>query len=165
MKKAIKQDNPPREPQPAAADDVVVLASRHSDNAGILPPDPEVKPRAKRRVFSAKFKLGVLKEADKCRGQDELGALLRREGLYSSHLSTWRRQRDNGELTAQWAARRGPKPPDQGSLADIVSELTRKNEQLENELARANAVLAVQKKLSELLGMTVQGLQSTGAGS
>lgn len=162
MKKAIKQDNRSREHQPAAADEVVVLASRHVDNTDVQRPDPEVKPKAKRRVFSAKFKLGILKEADKCHDQSELGALLRREGLYSSHLSTWRRQRDSGELTA---TRRGPKPLDQSSLADMVSELKRKNAQLENELARVKAVIDVQKKISELLGTTMQGLQSTGTES
>lgn len=61
-------------------------------------PDPEVTPKARRRRFSAAYKLRILKEADACTGKGEVGALLRREGLYSSHLSTWRRARDQGEL-------------------------------------------------------------------
>jgi transposase-like protein len=165
MKKATKQHDRSRKPGPAATDEVVVFASRSNDSTGVRQPDPEVKPRAKRRVFSAKFKLDTLKEADECKDQNELGALLRREGLYASHLSTWRRQRDSGELTARGGARRGPKTPEQNVLAEMVSELKSKNVQLENELARAKAVIDIQKKLSELLGTTVQGLQSTGAES
>lgn len=164
MRKAVKQNNNTPVKQSETTNEVVVLASRSGDEARARRPDPEVKPKVKRRVFTTKFKLRILKEADNCHDQGELGALLRREGLYASHLTTWRRQRDRGELTAQ-DSRRGPKTADQSTLADMVADLKRKNAQLENELARARAVVEVQKKISELLGLTVQGVPSIGGES
>src|SRR5680860_649298 len=107
-------------------------------------PDPELK-RPKRRHFSAEYKLKVLKEADTCKKQGELGALLRREGLYSSHLSTWRSQRDAGTL----GRKRGRKAAD--PLETENAELRRRAERAEAELVKARKVIEVQGNVSALL--------------
>jgi transposase-like protein len=108
-------------------------------------PDPELTERPKRRHFSAEYKLAVLKEADACKKQGELGALLRREGLYSSHLSTWRAQRDAGTL----GRKRGRKAAD--PLEAENAELRRRAERAEAELAKARKVIEVQGNVSALL--------------
>jgi transposase-like protein len=112
-------------------------------------PDPEVPSQAQRRRFSAEYKLSILKQADACRQPGELGALLRREGLYSSLLSIWRRQRDQGAL-GNLSRRRGPKSrrPD-----PRVTEMERENRRLQKELQMARAIIEVQKKVSALLGI------------
>ena len=114
-------------------------------------PDPEVVPRAKRRQFSAKYKLRILTEADQCTQRGEIGALLRREGLYSSHLTTWRRQRDRGQLAGLTPKKRGRKPNPQ--VAELA-RLQRENEQLKARLEQAETIIEVQKKLSQMLGLT-----------
>lgn len=108
-------------------------------------PDPELSERPKRRTFTAEYKLKVLKQADACRKPGELGALLRREGLYSSHLSSWRRQRDAGEL----GRKRGRKGAD--PLEKENAELRRRAERAEAELAKARKVIEVQGNVSALL--------------
>ena len=113
-------------------------------------PDPEVVPRAKRRQFSAKYKLRILTEADQCTQRGEIGALLRREGLYSSHLTTWRRQRDRGQLAGLTPKKRGRKPDPQ---AVELARLQRENEQLKARLEQAETIIEVQKKLSQMLGL------------
>jgi transposase-like protein len=113
-------------------------------------PDPEVVPRAKRRQFSAKYKLRILTEADQCTQRGEIGALLRREGLYSSHLTTWRRQRDRGQLAGLTPKKRGRKPEPQ---AAELARLQRENEQLKARLEQAETIIEVQKKLSQMLGL------------
>ena len=113
-------------------------------------PDPEVVPRAKRRQFSAQYKLRILTEADQCTGRGEIGALLRREGLYSSHLTTWRRQRDRGQLAGLTPKKRGRKPDPQ---AAELARLQRENERLKGRLQQAETIIEVQKKLSQLLGL------------
>ena len=113
-------------------------------------PDPEVVPRAKRRQFSAKYKLRILTEADQCTQQGEIGALLRREGLYSSHLTTWRRQRDQEQLDGLTPKKRGRKPDPQ---AAELARLQRENEQLKARLEQAETIIEVQKKLSQMLGL------------
>jgi transposase-like protein len=115
--------------------------------------DPEVLPQAKRRIFTAAYKLWVLEEADKCREQPgQIGAMLRREGLYSSHLTTWRRQREAGQMA-------GLKPQKRGRNADEeaaeTSRLRRENERLTRQLAQAELIIEAQKKLSEILGITL----------
>ena len=114
-------------------------------------PDPEVVPQAKRRRFSAEYKLRVLAEADSCTRPGEIGALLRREGLYSSHLTTWRRQRDEGQLQGLSGRKRGRKAERQ---AAEVAELCRENEQLQARLQQAETIIDVQKKLCGLLGLS-----------
>jgi transposase-like protein len=113
-------------------------------------PDPEVVPRAKRRHFSAKYKLRILAEADQCTQRGEIGALLRREGLYSSHLTTWRRQRDRGQLAGLTPKKRGRKPDPQ---AAELARLQRENERLKARLEQAETIIEVQKKLSQMLGL------------
>ena len=118
-------------------------------------PDPEVVPRARRRRFSAAYKLRVVGEADACTKPGEIGALLRREGLYSSHLVEWRRARDQGQLEGLAPKRRGPKP-------DPDRPLMRRNAQLEREVVRlrkklevAETIIEVQGNVSRLLGLTM----------
>jgi transposase-like protein len=114
------------------------------------PPDPEVKPKATRRSFTAQQKLRILRETDALE-PGELGAYLRRRGLYSSHLSTWRKQREEGLLASLSPKKRGapPKPPE----ARRVTELERELVQLRRKLERAETIIDVQKKLCGLLGV------------
>jgi transposase len=117
-------------------------------------PDPEVVPTAKRRRFTTQEKVRILKEADACTEPGELGALLRREGIYSSYLSRWRRARDRGELQALSPKRRGPKSAADRGLTKELAKLQRENERLRGRLAQAEAIMEAQKKLSELLGLS-----------
>jgi len=115
--------------------------------------DPEVPAKAKRRRFSTEYRLRILREADACKASGELGALLRREGLYSSLLSTWRRQRDESALHALRARKRGPK----AKLVDPrVKQLERENRRLQHRLNQAEAIIAVQKKVAEILGIPLK---------
>jgi transposase len=116
-------------------------------------PDPEVVPTAKRRRFTTQEKVRILKEADACTEPGELGALLRREGIYSSYLSRWRRARDRGELQALSPKKRGPKSAADSGLTKELAKLQRENERLRGRLAQAEAIMEAQKKLSELLGL------------
>lgn len=116
------------------------------------PPDPEVPERAHRRHFSADYKLRMLEEADRCSAPGQLGALLRREGLYSSHLTDWRRQRAQGTLAALAPHRRG-RPPTSASVTEIA-RLRQDNERLAQKLAAAEAIIEIQKKVATLLGLT-----------
>ena len=115
--------------------------------------DPEVSAQATRRRFSADYKRQIVHEADKCTQPGELGALLRREGLYSSSLSVWRRQRDAGELTGLRPSRRGRKARSKDARDQRIAELERLTRRLEAQLARAETVIAIQKKVSTLLGI------------
>ena len=112
-------------------------------------PDPQVVPKATRRQFSTEYKLRILAEADACSERGEIGALLRREGLYSSHLDKWRTQRVRGVLSGASSQKRGPKPDPQ---AAEIARLQRENEQLRSRLERAEHIIDVQKKLAQLLG-------------
>jgi transposase-like protein len=123
-------------------------------------PDPEVVPRAKRRRFSAEYKLRILKEVDACSEPGEIGALLRREGLYASHLTTWRRQRSQGQLAGLSPKRRGRKSSVDEELAKELDALKRENQHLQSRLQQAETIIEVQKKLSGLLGLTLDEKQS-----
>ena len=125
-----------------------------SDGEGAVP-RTEVKPKATRRRFTAEYKRRVLTEADACTKPGELGALLRREGLYSSHINTWRAQRARGELQGLAPKRRGPKPTAKNPLDKRVHELERECGKLRKRAERAEALVEVQKKLSELWGVTL----------
>ena len=116
-------------------------------------PDPEVPEKATRRRYSAPYKLKILREADKCSRPGELGELLRREGLYSSHLKTWKKQREEGTLQGLAPKKRGRKAKRKDALADEVDRLRRKNEQLEQRLQQAETIIDVQKKLCTMLGL------------
>lgn len=108
-------------------------------------PDPEVPPRARRRSFTAEYRMTVLREADACKQPGEVGALLRREGLYSSHLSEWRKQRDQGMLNTK----PGRRPRSRAEAEN--ARLTRENARLQRELQAARTVIEVQGKVSALL--------------
>jgi transposase-like protein len=115
-------------------------------------PDPEVVQKAQRRRFSAAYKLRILQEVEQCTERGQIGALLRREGLYSSHLSKWRRQRDRGQLAGLGGQKRGRKPQD--PAAAELTALQRENERLRAQLTQAEIIMEVQKKLSQLLGLS-----------
>jgi len=117
-------------------------------------PDPEVVPTAKRRRFSAAYKSRILEEADACTEPGEIGALLRQEGIYSSYLTRWRREREQGQLDALDPKKRGPKASVDEALAKEIAQLRRENERLEARLAQAETIIDVQKKLSQLLGLS-----------
>lgn len=116
------------------------------------PPDPEVPERARRRQFTAAYKLQILEEADGCTAAGQMGTLLRREGLYSSHLVDWRRQRAQGTLAALAPHRRG-RPAAPAYQADLI-QLRHANERLTRQLATAEAIVEIQKKVSALLALT-----------
>jgi transposase-like protein len=111
----------------------------------------EVRPRARRRTFTAEYKVRILRQAEACKQPGQLGALLRREGLYSSHLAVWRRERDRDAVKSLASKRRGPKGP--SPEAKRVVELERENQRLREELRRAQLINEAQKKLHELLGI------------
>jgi transposase-like protein len=125
-------------------------------------PDAEVVPVAKRRQFTAEEKLRIVEEADACTELGEIGALLRREGLYSSHLSRWRQARDRGQLSALDSQKRGPKPATDAALAREVARLQREKERLQARLAQAETIIEIQKKLSQLLGLSPEENESGG---
>ena len=112
-------------------------------------PNTEVVAKAQRRQYTAEYKLRILRELDGSTGTGETGALLRREGLYSSHLTSWRRQRERGELDGLSPQKRGPKPDPQ---AVELARLKRENEQLRERLRKAELIIDVQKKVAQMLG-------------
>ena len=122
----------------------------------------EVVAKAKRRQHSAEYKLRILHEIDECKGSGEVGALLRREGLYSSLVSKWREQREQSSLTGLSGHRRGPKvDPNAVELA----RLQRENKRLQEKLERAELIIEVQKKVARLLGVPLEDNHpSTGSG-
>ena len=111
----------------------------------------EVVAKAKRRQHSAEYKLRILREMDECKGTGEAGALLRREGLYSSLVSKWREQRERGSLTGLLGVRRGPKAD---ANAAELARLQRENNRLREQLERAELIIEVQKKVAQLVGTT-----------
>jgi transposase-like protein len=125
-------------------------------------PAQEVSSKASRRQFTARYKLRILKAIDAAEASGEIGAILRREGLYSSHLTKWRHQREKGSLAALGPCRRGPAPEPRNPLAGRVAELERENRRLTGRLAQAEAVLSIQKKVSELLGIPLDLPESVG---
>jgi len=121
---------------------------------GISPvPDPEVPERPVRRRFTTQYKMRILEEADACTKPGETGALLRREGLYSSSLATWRRQRREGTLAGLSPKKRGRKGDDEATRE--IKRLRRENMTLRRRLEQAKTVIEVQKKLSDVLGITM----------
>lgn len=118
-------------------------------------PETEVTEKAKRRRYSAEYKARILREADACTKPGELGALLRREGLYSSHLASWRGQASRGELAALEPKKRGPKPKVADSRDKQLAAQEREIAKLQRRLEQAQAIIEVQKKVSQLLGITL----------
>jgi transposase len=125
-------------------------------NGGKSLAEVEVLMKAERRRFTAEYKLKVLREADHCERPGEIGALLRREGLYWSNLATWRKQRERGELAGLAARKRGPEKRARNPLADRVRELERENFRLKRRAERAEKIVELQKKVSEVLGIELE---------
>jgi len=112
-------------------------------------PDPELVEKARRRKYSAKYKLSIVTEADACTRPGELGALLRREGLYSSHLTTWRAQRDRAALGGLEPKPRGPRPASADAVENV--KLKRDLDRAQSDLQTARRVIEVQGNVSALL--------------
>ena len=126
-------------------------SSKSNQNGNYQSPiaDSEVVPQAKRRQFSAAYKERILAKADACTKPGQIGALLRREGLYSSYLTSWRREREKGQsLEPQKRGRKGQSQQDQE-----IGQLRAENERLRAQLERAETIIDVQKKLSQLFGL------------
>ncbi len=123
--------------------------------AGPPVPDPEVVAKPTRRQFSAEYRLRILEQADRCTEPGEVGRLLRREGLYSSHLSSWRKARRQGSLRGLTPNKRGAKPKRDPREAQVRA-LEAKVAQLEKELKKAHTILDVQKKVAGLLGFSLK---------
>ncbi len=125
-------------------------ATRRVPSTGV---EVEVLAKAKRRRFTVEYKRRMLREVAQCRKPGEVGALLRREGLYSSQLSAWRAARDRGELNGGRARKRGPEATPVNPNAKRIVALERENRRLRQRAERAEALVEVQKKLSQLLGI------------
>ena len=130
-------------------------ARRATEEASSIapPPNPEVAATAKRRQFSPSERRRILAAADRCSKNGEIGALLRREGIYSSQLATWRKQREAAERAGLESKKRGRKADPAIAEARRFAELTRENERLRRKLAQAHTIIDVQKKLCTLLGL------------
>jgi transposase-like protein len=127
--------------------------------SGVMPlstSEVEVMAKPVRRRFTAEYKLRILRQADACSGRGEIGALLRREGLYSSNLTQWRKQRERGELEGLSQRRRGPLRKEKNFLADKVRVLERENARLRARAERAEGLVELQKKVSEILGIELK---------
>jgi transposase-like protein len=124
-------------------------------SAAAVVPEVEVAEKAARRQFNAEYKRRILKEADACTREGEIGALLRREGLYSSHLSVWRAARERGEIAGLASRKRGPKvaPPDPRDRK--IVELERETRRWKSRAERAEALVDLQKKVSQILGIAL----------
>ena len=117
-------------------------------------PDPEVREKKPRRRFTAAYKLRILKEFDACTQPGEKGAFLRREGLYYSNICTWSWQREKGVLQGLTPKKRGRKVKEVNPLAKSVAQLERENRRLNEKLRQAETIIEVQKKISEILGVS-----------
>ncbi len=116
-------------------------------------PDPEVNEKKSRRNFTASYKLRILQKVDLCTESGQIGRLLRREGLYSSHLTSWRRARDMGLLQAMTPPKRGRKLIEKNPLTGEVVLLQKEKRRLEHKLKQANLIIEAQKKISQVLGI------------
>lgn len=140
--------------------DRVFRVSDKSEKAGVdmvnevlSTPDPEVLEKKKARYFTAQYKIRILAEVDACKSPGEIGAILRREGLYHSNLKTWRRQRDQGILGGLTPKKRGRRPVEPNPLAGQVARLERENKRLTERLKQAETIIEFQKKIAEMLGI------------
>lgn len=125
-----------------------------ADDAPRLP-DSQVSVKASRRRFTAEYKQRIVEQADWCREPGEIGALLRREGLYSSHLRNWRVQREQGALAGLTPRQRGRKVRERSAESVRLEQLERDNERLRAKLEQAQLIVEVQKKVSRLLGVSM----------
>ena len=137
-----------------AMDDGLEGARRATGNASsIAPPNPEVAAIARRRQFPSEERQRILAAADQCQQPGEIGALLRKEGIYSSHLASWRKQRAAAEREALAPKKRGCKPDPALAETRRFELLERECDRLRRELAKSNLIIDVQKKVSTLLGL------------
>jgi transposase len=125
------------------------------DGLGTQPdrPDPEVPEKKPHRKFTAQYKLEILDQVEQCTQPGQVGALLRKEGLYSSNLTTWKRQQAAGLLAALSPRKRGRKKAEVNPLVQKVAQLEREKERLQRKLKQAETIIEVQKKISEILGI------------
>jgi transposase len=144
---------PPQPQQPNNSQSACSHSLSEKKAASNERPDSEVVPKAARRKFSTSYKLRILREADSCTTLGETGALLRREGLYSSHLSDWRRMQREGRLKATGTVQRGRPREAVDPQALELSQLREDHRRLQLRLEQAELIIDVQKKLSQLLGL------------
>jgi transposase-like protein len=128
------------------------MVQNSSDKVNEEVPNTEIVAKAKRRHFTAAEKIRILREVDACQGTGEIGALLRREGIYSSYLTTWRKQRESRELDGLAPKKRGPKPNPE---AIELAKLRREHERLKERMRQAELIIDVQKKVARMLGATL----------
>ena len=127
-----------------------MIEDQNTVSSALVSPDPEVVPKAKRRTFSAAYKRKILAEVDAAAETGSIGEILRREGLYSSALTNWRKERDDAVLNA-FSQKRGPEPKSNPLTAEN-EKLRRHNVRLQEELRKAEIIIDVQKKVAMLLG-------------
>jgi transposase len=144
--------------EPERSGGIAILPPRTLKKAEEEIPNPEVNAKATRRRFSPEYKLRILEEADTC-GYGGLAALLRREGLYSSLLTKWRLQREQGEIAGLEPHKRGRKAIPRNPLAAENQRLQRENSRLGKRLRQAEIIIDVQKKLCDILGLTVPPIE------
>ncbi len=140
----------------AAAERAEGRSAEAGSAAAAAPPEPEVAAKPKRRQFTAEYRLRILEEADRCTKPGEVGQLLRREGLYSSHLTAWRKARRSGALRGLASKKRGAKPKARNPLEPKVRQLEAEVARLEGELHKAHTILDVQEKVAGLLGFSLE---------
>jgi len=141
---------------------VISSSVRAGGPAGVsVVPNPEVPEKAVRRIFTAGYKRRILREADACKETGQLGALLRREGLYSSNLITWRRQAEQGTLEALSPKKRGPKEKKPDPSLRRIAELEKATQKLEHKLRQAELIIAAQKKIAEIFQMPLDPKEET----
>ena len=129
---------------------------RDQENPGPGSPDPEVSEKPQRRRFAVEYKLSILEETDRAAEPGEVGAVLRREGLHSSHLTNWRKQRREGTLQGLEPKKRGRKAKEKNPLADRVAKLEREKRRLQERLDQAELIIEVQKKVAAMLGNPIE---------
>ena len=129
------------------------MSQNFSDKVNEEMPKTEVVAKAKRKQFTVAEKQRILREVDACQGSGEIGAMLRREGIYSSYLTTWRRQRESGELEGLSPQKRGPKPNPE---AIELAKLRREHERLKERMRQAELIIEVQKKVALMLGANLE---------
>ena len=134
-----------------------------AEKNGRAPHDPEVVAKPERRRYSTEYKQRILDEADACDERGDIGALLRREGLYSSLLTSWRKQRDDGALAGLEPKKRGRKAKRRDPVALENERLRRENERLQHRLMQAEVIIGVQKKLASALGIKLPNDDENGS--
>ena len=143
-------------PFPAPGESAKARSAEADFPGASTPPDPEVAAKPRRRQFTAAYRLRILEEANRCTTSGEVGQLLRREALYSSHLSNWRKAQREGSLAALAPKKRGVKPKARNPLDPKVQQLEAENSRLKAELHKAHTILDVQEKVAGLLGFDLQ---------